>query len=61
MFKVDITDDYGAVTNGYTSNSLDDILSDIRAEVLNGTSIESISLYKEIPLGFTIDVQVKDE
>jgi len=61
MFKVDIFDSYGDVTNGYTAVTLEDALSDIKMEIMDGISPDCIKLYQEIRLDFTVDVKVKAE
>lgn len=60
MFYAEILDIYGAVTASYYSESLADILDDIREEVKAGVSVYNVKLYKQVELSFTIDVQVKD-
>lgn len=60
MFYAEILGITGDVTCSYYSESLADILDDIKEEVKNGVSVYNVKLYKEVELSFTIDVEVKD-
>jgi len=61
MYLVEIRDYAGDVTNGYTAVTLEDALSDIKSEIMDGISPDCIRLYQEIRLDFTVDVKVKAE
>lgn len=60
MFYVEIRDESGDVTNGYTvDGTLEKALGFVKDEVENGAGLESVKLYKEVELSITIDIQVK--
>lgn len=60
VFYAEILGIHGGVTGSYYSESLEDVLDDIREEVKMGVSVYNVKLYKQVELSFTIDVQVKD-
>lgn len=59
MFKVEISNEYDEIVQTYSLDTLQKALDSVKEQVLEGVSVEHITLTQEIPLSFTIDVQVK--
>jgi hypothetical protein len=59
MFKIEILDSYGDVTEAYSFDTLEEILPEIKERIMDGTSQERIKLYKEIEFSITVDIEVK--
>lgn len=59
MYKVEIWDGYGGVTEEWHTETLEEALKDIKEHVLERTSVDNIKLFQELPLEFTMAVHVK--